>query len=157
MAEPELKETQKSETLKKWAEDAFERDDLFVVEVEAKGFTGSQTITLYLDGDKGVSLEECTRISRSLSHRLEEEDIIAGKYDLRVSSPGKERSLMLPRQYAQHVGRTVEIREEIDGEVEKKKGKLLSSDLEKVEIETSKGTETIAHNNITKARIVLPW
>ncbi len=157
MAEPELKDTHKNETLKKWAEDAFERDDMFVVEVEAKGFTGSQTITVYVDGDSGLSLDECTKISRSLSNRLEEEDLIAGKFDLRVSSPGKERALLIPRQYSKHVGREIELHVLIDGEEKKRKGKLLVSNPESIDLENSKGNETIAHNNITKARIVLPW
>jgi len=149
MAEPELKGT-----LQKWAEDAFESDGHFVLEVEVKGFTGSRVITIYLDGDEGISLEECGRISRHVSGMLEEEDIVAGKFDLRVSSPGAERSLMIPRQFPQHVGRDVQVVLETE---EKFKGKLIKSDDLEIQLETKKGVKSLAHQNIVSAKIVHPW
>ena len=149
MAEPDLKGT-----LQKWVEDAFESDEYFVLEVEVKGFTGSRTITIYLDGDDGVSLEECGRISRHVSAMLEEEDIVKGKFDLRVSSPGAERSLMVARQFPQHLGRDLEVILDND---EKTKGKLVKSEPAEIEVETKEGIKTLAHEKIVSARIVHPW
>ena len=36
---------------------------------------------------------------------LDTEDVVSGTYNLNVSSPGADRPLTLPRQYAKHVGR----------------------------------------------------
>jgi ribosome maturation factor RimP len=58
----------------------------------------------------GVSLEDCTNVSRALSRLLDErEDLIPGQYRLEVSSPGIERPLVKPRDYARFAGREVKL------------------------------------------------
>ncbi len=61
-------------------------------------------LTVFVDRAGGVSLGECERLSRRLDPLLDAEDLIAGRYRLQVSSPGLDRPLKRPADYARAVG-----------------------------------------------------
>lgn len=87
-----------------------DREDLFLVEVEMSGNEGNRKISVYLDGDKGISINDCTKISRKLSNQLDEADLISGKFILEVSSHGLDKPLKLKRQYQKNIGRALNVR-----------------------------------------------
>jgi ribosome maturation factor RimP len=76
---------------------------LFLVEVEQK--QGAKKISVYIDGDAGVNIEDCRVLAKALNAKLDELDFGNEAYMFEVSSPGIDRPLKLQRQYAQHVGR----------------------------------------------------
>jgi ribosome maturation factor RimP len=80
--------------------------DLFVVELSV---VPGPKVTVYLDGDTGISIGRCSKISRMLEAYLDESKLIGEAYRLDVSSPGVSRPLQSPRQYPQHVGRTLAV------------------------------------------------
>ncbi|HJW28237.1 MAG TPA: hypothetical protein VJ508_03200, partial [Saprospiraceae bacterium] len=80
--------------------------EYYLVDLEAKP-TGH--ISVFIDGDEGVSLDTCTQISRVLEKILDQEPTLGGIYQLEVSSPGVNRPLKFPRQYLKHTGRTLKI------------------------------------------------
>ncbi len=57
-----------------------------------------------------ISTEDCEKVSRFLSEKLDEADPIEQNYYLEVSSPGLDRPLLRPEHYARYVGEEVEIR-----------------------------------------------
>ena len=57
-----------------------------------------------------VGIEECEDVTRFLSDRLDEEDIIDRSYNLEVSSPGLDRELIRESDYVRFAGREVEVR-----------------------------------------------
>ena len=65
---------------------------------------------VFIDTDKGVTIEDCERVSRQLSSVLDVEDPITGEYTLEVSSPGADRSLFNLDQYRRYLGEKVSIR-----------------------------------------------
>ncbi len=77
--------------------------DLFLI-----SFTISPTndIEIVVDGDHGVSLEECIRISRNIEHNLDRE---TEDFALSVKTPDITKPLVHPRQYNKNIGRTLEI------------------------------------------------
>ncbi len=83
---------------------------LFVVEVSLKGSSGNQKLSIFLDGDSGISIDACVNVSRGLSGILEERNLIDGKYYLEVSSSGVDQPLKFPRQYRRNVGRQVKVK-----------------------------------------------
>jgi ribosome maturation factor RimP len=87
----------------------------YVVEVILRGERTSKVIEVYVDSDTGITLEECSKISRKLSERLDELDLIDGRYRLDVSSPGVDRSLKLLRQFHRNIGRTCKIKYQENG------------------------------------------
>ena len=67
-------------------------------------------LCLYIDRPEGVSVDDCERISREVGDVLDVEDISQQRYTLEVSSPGMDRILFAPDQYADNVGQRVDVR-----------------------------------------------
>lgn len=81
----------------------------FLVDVVASSKNLSK-ITIVVDGDAGVTIDECGEISRLLSGKLDELDFGTGRYVLEVTTPGLDQPLKLKRQYAKNVGRSLKVR-----------------------------------------------
>ena len=84
-------------------------DSLFVVEVLVKGSAQVSKVIVLIDGDEGVSIDQCASISRSVGEELESLPFLEGKFTFEVSSPGVDHPLRSIRQYAQHMGRRLAI------------------------------------------------
>ena len=96
--------------VKAWIEDIIRDDErLFVVDVWVSDHRSDAKITVYIDGDEGVSIDTCANVSRELSGKLDEFELFDGKYTLEVSSPGLSHPLKLRRQYVNNIGRQVKI------------------------------------------------
>jgi ribosome maturation factor RimP len=94
-------------------------------------------ISVFVDGDAGITIEKCVQINRALYKKIVEQGICNdGEFSLEVSSPGVDEPLLLPRQYVKNIGRSVEI-EMLDGR--KLEGKLLSADETSIQLEEEKG------------------
>jgi ribosome maturation factor RimP len=96
-----------------------DRSDLFLVEVK---MLPNNKLIIHVDGDQGISIQDCVAISRHVGFHLEEENVIATAYNLEVSSPGVGEPLKLERQYVKNIGRDLAVKL-ADGQV--KEGKLL--------------------------------
>lgn len=81
----------------------------FIVDINVSGSTAVNKITVLLDGDNGITIDECARMSRMLSKELEEMNFSELPYLLEVSSPGVDKPLKLIRQYNRNVGRKLSI------------------------------------------------
>jgi len=97
-----------------------DRPELFLVEVK---MLPNNKLIIHVDGDEGISIQDCVAISRHVGFHLEEENVIEQAYNLEVSSPGVGEPLKLNRQYVKNIGRTLSIK--LNGGL-KKEGKLLS-------------------------------
>ncbi len=75
-------------------------------------------LRVFLDSASGVTLEECSLVSRELGRYLDVEDIIDHAYYLEVSSPGLERPLRSIEDFRRYCGKKarVKVHEAIDGE-----------------------------------------
>lgn len=64
-------------------------------------------ISVIIDGDKGVNVNECIRISKSIDNSFdrEEED-----FSIEVSSFDVSHSLSLPRQFIKNIGRKLKVK-----------------------------------------------
>lgn len=95
--------------IKALAQPVIDRNDAFLVDLIIRGERTSKVIELYVDTDSGISLDQCSNISRDLATLLDEADIIQGRYRLDVSSPGLDKPLKLLRQYKKNIGRNCKI------------------------------------------------
>ena len=96
--------------VKSWAEEIIHTsEDLFIVDVKVADPGGNAKVTVFVDGDAGVSIDTCAYLSRKLSEKLEENELFDGKYTLEVSSPGLDHPLQLKRQYVKNIGRQVKV------------------------------------------------
>ena len=67
-------------------------------------------LRLILDREGGVRLEDCELVSKLASAFLDVADFGRGRYTLEVSSPGLDRELFGPRDYARFSGSRVRVR-----------------------------------------------
>ncbi|MBX3708255.1 MAG: ribosome maturation factor RimP [Gammaproteobacteria bacterium] len=65
---------------------------------------------IYIDGENGVTLDDCSRVSHQVSAMMDVEDPIQGRYSLEISSPGIDRPLFDIEHYRRYVGKRVKIR-----------------------------------------------
>ncbi len=100
-----------------------EMEGIFLVEASIKGSDGNMKVTVLLDGDDGVNVDQCGAVSRGLGNYLEENEIFEDKYRLEVSSAGVDFPLMFPRQYVKNIGRDLHLFF-LDGE--EMKGRLIA-------------------------------
>ncbi len=122
--------------------------EYFLVEVKVKP---TNNIKVYIDGDKGISIEKCVYFNRQLYKKIDEAEMFpAGDFSLEVSSPGVDKPLKLYRQYLKNTGRNVEVTFN-DGS--KKEGKLLQATNEDIVLEqtSGKGRKT------EKQQLVIPF
>jgi ribosome maturation factor RimP len=71
-------------------------------------------VRVIVDSDDALNLDTVADISRDISTALDEAeesggDLLAGEYDLEVSSPGIDRPLTLPRHWRRNIGRLVKV------------------------------------------------
>jgi ribosome maturation factor RimP len=142
-----------------------EDDRIFIVEVKVGEGKIRQTITILLDTDEGIKIEECASISRRLAHFIETNELIKDAYNLEVSSPGIDQPLLLKRQYVKNIGRSLKLQLVDGGE---KIGALENVTDEgivfKEEPKKSKGKKvvlieslTIAFENIKQAKVQISF
>lgn len=81
----------------------------FVVSLTVKPVRSAHHITVLVDSDEGVTIEQCASISRRLAHQIETREMFGDAYNIEVSSPGVDQPLVLPRQYRKNVGRELKI------------------------------------------------
>ena len=106
----------------------------FLVDIRIKP---TNNIKVFLDGDKGVGIDDLVKYNRTLYKQMEEESMFPdGDFSLEVSSAGLDEPLKLHRQYIKNIGRPVHVTQH-DGSVTE--GKLLSATDEEIEIEETKG------------------
>jgi ribosome maturation factor RimP len=80
-----------------------------LVHLEMKREPGGMILRLFIDKEGGVTLDDCSRISRQLSAELDVDDPIPQRYTLEVSSPGLDRPLYTDRDYLKFTGRQVRL------------------------------------------------
>lgn len=117
---------------------------LEVVEVTYKKCYDGMNLTVVIDKDGGVTIDDCERLHRAIDQPLDELDPIECAYTLNVSSPGIDRPLTLPRDYKRNLDKDISVRlyKPLDG---KKiyEGTLTAYDDETFTIVTAKGKEII--------------
>jgi ribosome maturation factor RimP len=132
--------------------------EFFLVDLEV---SPNRHITAYIDGDEGVSLEACTRISRVLESILDQEPTLGGIYELEVSSPGVSRPLKFPRQYIKHTGRTLKVELQDGSKVE---GRLVNTSPDGISLEIKPAdrkakteNKDILYSDIKEAFVTVSW
>lgn len=139
--------------------------DLVLDSIEAMGFelvgVESQragrflTLRLYIDKEGGVTIDDCSDVSRQVSAILDVEDPIADKYNLEVSSPGLDRPLFTLAHYARFIERDVVIHLRIPMLDRRKwQGKLVRVESDLITLNVEGSEQTFAFSNIQKANLI---
>ena len=121
-----------------------------------------KTLRLYIDKPEGVSIDDCSNVSRHLSDALDlDPDIIEGAYTLEVSSPGLDRPLKSVADFTRNIGRFLRVTRSTGKPVT---GKLKAADEESLTL-TLKGVGRFDEeeakqklvNSIEKGDLLADW
>ncbi|WP_370029575.1 ribosome assembly cofactor RimP [Flavobacterium sp. 28YEA47A] len=85
-----------------------EKPSIFLIDLT---ITDAFKIIVTLDGDNGVTLQDCIDISRAIEHNLDREE---QDFSLEVASGGVSAPLKLVRQYKKNLGRTLQVKTATD-------------------------------------------
>ncbi|MCB0432250.1 MAG: ribosome assembly cofactor RimP, partial [Mangrovimonas sp.] len=80
-----------------------ERQDLFLIDFS---ISSDNAIKVVIDGDNGVSVEDCVFVSRAIEHNLDRE---TEDFSLEVTSAGATAPMTNLRQYKKNIGRTLKV------------------------------------------------
>lgn len=70
----------------------------------------NRLLRLFIDAEKGITVDDCALVSRTAGAILDVEDLIPGEYRLEVSSPGMDRPLFSLAQFKSYIGETVKLK-----------------------------------------------
>ncbi len=138
-----------------------QRKDLFLIEIN---ISKDNNINITIDGDNGVSIQDCLDTSRAIENNLDREQ---EDFSLQVSSFGITEPLQLPRQYQKNINRTIQVKTN----TQNIKGKILQANNENITLiweekipkETGKGkqkvqkTANIPYTEIQNAKIQISF
>lgn len=133
--------------------------------VDLEFFSGGPRciLRIYVDKPEGVTIEDCTNLSRRVSDFLDMEDLIPHRYSLEVSSLGLDRPLVNREDFIRRKGEKVRVflKEPIEGKWELV-GKINNLQEETLYLSTQpeevKHCETIEKaiplNKVSRAKII---
>jgi ribosome maturation factor RimP len=123
--------------------------ELVDVEMSPKG----RQLRVFIDKPDGVDVEDCATVSNHLTRLFAVENVDYER--LEVSSPGLDRPLRKPADYARFAGQDAQLtlREPIEG-ARKLKGTLRGLEGDAARVETAKGVLSIPIAGIERARLV---
>ena len=121
---------------------------------------GRLVLRVSIDRVGGVTIEDCSRVSRRLGDALEMNQTVPHRFVLEVSSPGVERRLRTPEHFRRYVGSRVfvQVHDLIDGR-RKVEGDLVAATDETLTVRLEDGGEwTVPVAAVMKAHLVVdPW
>ncbi|MFZ5638957.1 MAG: ribosome maturation factor RimP [Pseudomonadota bacterium] len=132
---------------------------------------GGALLRLYIDATaedaaaeppRMIGIEDCETVSREVSALLDVEDPISGHYTLEVSSPGVDRPLFAPAQFARFIGEQAKVTLKLPQDGRRRfQGGIAAVEGDRIAFEVEAKPEPqrveVAFDNIEKARLVPDW
>jgi ribosome maturation factor RimP len=140
-----------------------------LVELERAGSRGRPILRVRLDRPgsvpgEGVTIDDCARVSRALEQWLDEDEEVADRYVLEVSSPGLERPLIRARDFVRFVGREVAVKTSsaLPNGSKRVEGELVAFDdeggAERVRLRLADGSLIdIPRSEVVRAHLIFRW
>ena len=148
------------EQVKTLLDPVVEREGYELLDVEYVSDRGRMILRLYIDTippgtpEKGVTVEDCSFISRIVGDILDVEETIGDKYHLEVSSPGLFRPLTKPPHFDRVVGERVKVKtfEKLEGR-RVFTGTLVKHEAGALTVEVDGTAHTLNLENVAKANL----
>jgi len=118
---------------------------------EAKNFF----LRIYIESERGISLDDCEKVSNEINELLDKSNIISEQYFLEVSSTGVEKVLRKDEHLQKNIGNEVEVKLFKKDENGNKiyTGELKSFTEEEIQINEA----TIERKNIAQIKTIYNW
>jgi len=132
---------------------------LELVDVAFHRDQGRQVLRVTIDREGGVDLDAIAEVSERVSRRLDLEGFEPGRpYALEVSSPGVERPLKEPHEFARRIGARVRVKtaRPVAGS-RSLHGTIVEAGTDVVRLATDEGERAVPYDAITSARTEVDW
>jgi ribosome maturation factor RimP len=98
-------------------EPVIESEGMEIIDLECLKMKYRWLVRIYIDKEGGVTIADCSEISKQAGDILDVYDVLPGSYTLEVSSPGLDRPLTRDKDFIKYRGSTVRIKtaEKLDG------------------------------------------
>lgn len=128
------------------------------VDASIHGHRNKQNIKIVADTEKGITLEECQKISREISDIIFRKDLIYGDYRLDVSSPGLDKPLEHDYEFKRNIGKNLSVNySDESGNFNEIVGELVAFDNSELTLKYKNENTIIKLEKINKAKIRLKW
>ena len=118
----------------------------------------SALLRIFIDSESGITVDDCGIVSNQLGTALDVEDLIPVAYILEVSSPGLDRVLFVPENYARYIDQQIKVRTRLP--VQKRRnfvGKLLNAGETTISMDVEGTAVEIPYDIVDRARLVLDF
>lgn len=133
---------------------------LELVDVEITRERGRSSVRLSIDAPGGVTVDDCARASGLVGQVLEREQVVTGPYVLEVMSPGLDRPLKKPADFAGSVGMKVKVKlvEPVEGR-RRYAGTIIKAGEGSFSLGADGEDVELRYENVSSARLdpELPW
>ena len=115
-------------------------------------------LRIYIESEKGISLDDCELVSNNITELLDKEDYIKEQYFLEVSSTGVEKVLKKDKHLQSNIGVNVQVKlfKPFNGQ-KQYEGILKDFDEDNVIIETASEEIKINIQNIGQIKTIFDW
>ena len=128
-----------------------EKAGLVLEDVQVQTPGKNRFVTIMVDSETGLNLDQVTDISRSVSETMDKAPFMGDTpYTLEVTTPGVDRPLTAPRHFRKNVDRLVKITKNDGTQI---KGRIGSADDEAVTLDKA----TINYSEIKRAIIEIEF
>jgi len=124
------------------------------IKLEVVGLQKSPVVRLYIDKPGGVSIKDCSLVSRAVGLVLDRIDPFPGRYLLEVSSPGSDRPLVKPEHFERFRESTARVTCREEGGKKTYTGLIRSCINGVLTLGTDEGDKTIRLKDMIKANLV---
>lgn len=154
-----MRATPQEQKIENMARPVVEEMGFDLICVKIIGQEGSKTLQIMAENPetRRIGLDECAKLSRSISALMDVEDPIQGAYKLEVSSPGIDRPLIRERDFTDFMGFEAKIETDTPAENGQKRfrGRIKGMQDSTVLVTTDQGDIDIPFSQIIKAKLVL--
>ena len=143
------------ESVRNLALPILEESGLELVDIEYLREPNGWVVRLFIEKEDGITLQECTAVSRELGYLMEVKEVIDHPYNLEVSSPGLDRPLKTEKDFQRFSGKkaTIKTAEPLDGR-RNFKGTICSFENGAVTLAHEGESWTIPLEAIAKAKLI---
>lgn len=128
-----------------------------LVEVQFRNEQIGLVLRIIIYKGDGISLDDCSMVSREVSHLLEVEDLITKAYHLEVTSPGLDRPLKTERDFLRNMGKKIQIRFVADGREQDEVGCVAGVNGNDVVLSVAGEMKNIAIESVKKAQLIIEF
>jgi ribosome maturation factor RimP len=144
-----------AERIDKIAARAARENGVEFVHSEILGSKRNMTVRIYIDKPEGVTIEDCSTVSRTVEAVIDADDFIPSAYVLEISSPGIERKLFTLEDFEKFAGKKAKVKTiEAVNEQANFNGRIVAVEGSEIVFEDqTNGTVRIPFDKVSKANL----